>query len=99
MTVEMEKPFVWPAEPENWSPWGKNKDDRTIRSKPTIYTESTKVSDKRKETVALREQATKMLGHRKSAERKEAQEQSNKSLLKLWKEKRTATWAGRKEAA
>jgi len=22
MTVEMDKPFVWPAEPENWEAWG-----------------------------------------------------------------------------
>ncbi|KAF9740574.1 hypothetical protein PMIN06_000297 [Paraphaeosphaeria minitans] len=30
MTVEMEKPFVWPEDPESWQPWGRKERDASI---------------------------------------------------------------------
>ncbi|KAF2002945.1 hypothetical protein P154DRAFT_461974 [Amniculicola lignicola CBS 123094] len=33
MTVEMDKPFVWPEAPEDWSPWGKEEDEEEVAPK------------------------------------------------------------------
>lgn len=30
MTVEMEKPFVWPENPESWEPWGRKERQDSI---------------------------------------------------------------------
>lgn len=64
MTVELERPFVWPKQPEDLSPW--NKAEREESSE--LEKEMTKMSGSLKDTYvneerrkAMREQAKELL--------------------------------------
>lgn len=82
MTIEMDKPFVWPAEPESWEPWGKSE-----RAKRDQYAIDEAVGGDtvaiRKEALALREQAQALLEGRalvEEEEKKEGEQEQEKEL-------------------
>ncbi|KAF2808459.1 uncharacterized protein BDZ99DRAFT_419591 [Mytilinidion resinicola] len=65
MTVEMDKPFVWPEDPESWEPWSKEiysqlQDDADGRDKP-----ATKIKEAREEAQTLAKQARELLQGKK----------------------------------
>ncbi|KAJ4296552.1 mitochondrial 54S ribosomal protein YmL41 [Kalmusia sp. IMI 367209] len=61
MTVEMDKPFVWPEEPTDWEPWGRSERENSIkemRSQNGVQDRE----DMRNLAGHLRQQASKVLG-------------------------------------
>lgn len=87
MTVEMEKPFVWPKKPEDMSPWGAAEAER--QRKLTIE-EGYKMDHRlrREEAHTLRAQAKELLA------RGTKEEEKKKTPLQLWQEKRTESRLG-----
>lgn len=76
MTVEMEKPFVWPEDPESWEPWGKKEKSEQMKKSmhdEGVQTPLSQINDARK----LRLQAVELLNKR-TAQR-----------AKLWEKRRT----------
>lgn len=59
MTVEMERPFVWPEQPEDWEPWGKK--DLERREKEGLEQVRPSAEQKRKVAERLRGQAEEIL--------------------------------------
>lgn len=65
MTVELERPFVWPAEPENYDAWGKKqteantKDNEAIQERMASTGDTIGQSDDARK--AMREQAKALL--------------------------------------
>lgn len=64
MTVELEKPFVWPRQPEDLSPWNKAERDEATElekgmSKMSASLRDTEVNEERRK--AMREQAKELL--------------------------------------
>lgn len=103
MTVEMDKPFVWPADPESWEPWGKEEKAEQVRDMSRLGGVET-LDDRREEARHLRKQVREMLvGKGKKAEAANAEGKElgetkpgiKKSLLELWEEKRTPQMLGR----
>ncbi|KAF2706847.1 hypothetical protein K504DRAFT_412452 [Pleomassaria siparia CBS 279.74] len=74
MTVEMEKPFVWPADPEDWEPWGKK--DQENREKESMEQVQTSLTKRKEAMKALRRQAVDVL-----------QQNRNKTLVNWEKER------------
>lgn len=108
MTVEMEKPFVWPADPKSWEPWGKEEKEEQVKSMLRSLTHGQMMKDKRNEAAHLRKQAKEMLGWAEKKAMEEAEEggekreeaaeaspERKKSLLEIWEEKRTPQMLGR----
>ncbi|OCK86407.1 hypothetical protein K432DRAFT_376726 [Lepidopterella palustris CBS 459.81] len=67
MTVEMETPFVWPAQPENWDAW--SKDIFSEVSKSYNQTQDQQIEDRKesqkKEADTLEQQAKDLLTGKK----------------------------------
>jgi large subunit ribosomal protein L23 len=61
MTVEMETPFVWPEEPKDWKPWGKE-DYKNQVKEMTRASGALTPAEKRSEQEGLRLQAKEILG-------------------------------------
>lgn len=60
MTVEMEKPFVWPEDPKSWKPWGREEKEAQVKeaiNKSGAYT----MESKRNEIAHMRDHAKKIL--------------------------------------
>lgn len=104
MTVEMETPFVWPAEPEDWTPWGKEDYENQVKEMTRASGAMTE-EDKRNEQEALRLQAKQMLGWKgkeKPVEKADAEKTKSKktgatarpSLRKQWEQKRSPRMLG-----
>ena len=109
MTVEMETPFVWPEQPEDWKPWGKEDYKNQIKEMTKASGAITQ-ADRRSEQDVLRLQAKEILGWKgrgKPAE-KEGKGDSKKTkpektgtslsythLKKQWEEKRSPRMFGR----
>lgn len=67
MTIEMDKPFVWPAKPESWEPWGKEERQKNEREGIDAVVDG---KEKRKGAMsALREQAKGILRGKDAWER------------------------------
>ncbi|KAF2019001.1 hypothetical protein BU24DRAFT_458720 [Aaosphaeria arxii CBS 175.79] len=76
MTIEMDKPFVWPATPESWEPWGR-KQKRAQQEQVMDSMGAETPEGHRKEGEELRRQAQAVLGKRSGA-------------LKEWEKKRSS---------
>ena len=68
MTVELERPFVWPEEPESWAPWNKKEqemaeEDQQAMMKTLQADADTHVNEGRR--TSLREQAKELLEGKK----------------------------------
>ncbi|PVI02041.1 hypothetical protein DM02DRAFT_613233 [Periconia macrospinosa] len=90
MTVEMETPFVWPAEPEKMEPWGTQEKEEAGKQQieEGYYNHPGR---ERKRAEKLREQAKALL--RGGAP--EGETGKKKTPLELWQEKRTFTVLGK----
>jgi large subunit ribosomal protein L23 len=60
MTIEMDRPFVWPEKPESWEAWGKREKKENVNL--TVAQLSETMHDKAKAAAALRRQATGLVG-------------------------------------
>ncbi|KAL1607780.1 mitochondrial 54S ribosomal protein YmL41 [Paraconiothyrium brasiliense] len=105
MTVEMEKPFVWPENPESWEPWGrKEKESAIINSRAYQGVKSPR--DQRMDANTLRHQALNLLRKepvpqakaKKDVKEKATENTARKSatpkkldedVLRRWEEQRT----------
>ncbi|KAF2793048.1 hypothetical protein K505DRAFT_277675 [Melanomma pulvis-pyrius CBS 109.77] len=63
MTVEMERPFVWPADPEDWEPWGR--EDQEKREKEAMEQFNPSHGRRREAMEKLKVQAEEILRKRK----------------------------------
>lgn len=63
MTIEMDKPFVWPKEPEDWQPWGK-KEKKQSQNDAVEATAGKGNEARLKEVASLRSQARALLDRR-----------------------------------
>lgn len=64
MTVELERPFVWPAEPEDLGPWGKGDVDAQKADEEAEQERRGQVADtvvNKERRVRMREQARSLL--------------------------------------
>ena len=61
MTVEMEKPFVWPEAPESWEPWARKEKEESVR-KTQKHQGVESERDQRLAAKSMRQQALKVLG-------------------------------------
>jgi large subunit ribosomal protein L23 len=67
MTIEMDKPFVWPANPDSFEAWGKEERKRNTKEGIDMAVEG---EDKKKNAMrVLREQAKEILKGREMWER------------------------------
>ena len=57
----MEKPFVWPEEPKDWTPWGRKERDDSIRQSQ-VYQGVESARDQRMKAKSMRMHALKVLG-------------------------------------
>lgn len=93
MTVEMEKPFVWPAEPESWEPWGKEEKEREmergLKAQGALTTEMVRESQD-----ALRRQARALL--KRGTESKRAFGSETGKSQERWAKKRSDTMLGKR---
>ncbi|KAF1956383.1 hypothetical protein CC80DRAFT_446267 [Byssothecium circinans] len=112
MTVEMEMPFVWPADPKSWEPWGVADNESRVKQAMRNYG-ALSDEDRRAEARGIREQAMAFLKGSVRGEWVEKQkqdkdgkeevveekvEEGRKTLLQRWEEKRTPEMLGRREA-
>lgn len=68
MTVEMEKPFVWPENPESWEPWGRKEKKDSVAS--SLAHQGVKsVYDRRNDAKTLRQQALNLLKKKGSVQK------------------------------
>lgn len=85
MTVEMEKPFVWPEDPESWEPWGrKERNDSILQSRAAQGIKTPR--DQRIDARTLRLQALELLNkspeqHVEKWERRRTPQMLNHELL------------------
>lgn len=61
MTVEMDKPFVWPEAPESWEPWARKEKEESIR-KTQSHQGFDSEHTQRTAAKTMRQQALKVLG-------------------------------------
>jgi large subunit ribosomal protein L23 len=89
MTIEMDKPFVWPAEPESWDKWmekGREEPAKAgSRQRAEEKLEVQEMEEKRVLIESLRKHARSVLG--------EAQREGSGA----WEKGRTEKWVGSKE--
>jgi large subunit ribosomal protein L23 len=76
MTVEMEKPFVWPEAPESWEPWGRKERDASVLSSRAFQGVQSP-RDQRVDARTLRHQALSLLNTEPDA------------AVKKWEKRRT----------
>lgn len=102
MTVEMERPFVWPEDPESWEPWDKEEGVEGDREYPGSMVRG-ELEKERDKLIAKREQARRILGlgsegeaGEEAGEGKEVERDS--SPLERWEKRRTAMALGRESA-
>jgi large subunit ribosomal protein L23 len=96
MTVEMEKPFVWPEKPEDWSPWGTEEKKRTTeRSVQNNYLFAARF--RREEAKMRRTQVMGLLERVKKGAKEDAEveAETTKTPLEVWQEKRPSSMLGR----
>lgn len=106
MTVEMEKPFVWPADPPSWEPWGREEKEYQVKTAIDDGGGDTP-AQRREQMWALRNQAKDLIKSRqqstgakedKPKKTKQRKGGKDKSLLELWEEQRTPQTLGYKGA-
>lgn len=92
MTVEMEKPFVWPEDPESWEPWGKEEKEREIQR--GMKSQGARTPEMIREAQdALRRQARDLL--KRGRESKQAIGSETVKTQKRWEKKRSDTMLGK----
>jgi large subunit ribosomal protein L23 len=80
MTIEMDKPFVWPKEPESWEPWGKEQKEKG--EKDSVNEMQAGAEKKREAAQVLRKQAAGLL-------RGEGSGTEKGRVLEEWEKRRT----------
>lgn len=89
MTIEMDKPFVWPKEPESWEPWGKEEKEKGEKDS---VDEMQPRHEKQKESAeALREHAVEVL-------RGEGGSRRTGNVLEQWEKRRTGKFVSGDDA-
>ncbi|KAJ4353294.1 mitochondrial 54S ribosomal protein YmL41 [Didymosphaeria variabile] len=80
MTVEMEKPFVWPETPESWEAWGrKEKQDGVLNSR--AYQGVKSAQDQRIDQKTLRHEALNLLRKEPASEAKEKKKDGKEKTI------------------
>lgn len=67
MTVEMEMPFVWPAEPESYEDWNKETYEKAQKDNEEYQERMGRLADtmySKKDRMSLKEQAKALLSGR-----------------------------------
>ncbi|KAF2869853.1 mitochondrial ribosomal protein subunit L23 [Massariosphaeria phaeospora] len=84
MTVEMEKPFVWPADPEDWEPWGKKEFEQQRQDALKMGGVKERAEEQRAAMLKLKEQAKAVLEGRPAVkdEPKETEDADEKAATK-----------------